>query len=441
MLNLLSDVLKMAQQSGATAADVVFADSSSVSVTRRLGKPEAVKRSEESEVGLRVFVGKKQAIVSSSDRSIDALQQMAERAVAMAKCVPDDLYAGIADPAQLAKHIPDLDLYDPTELSMDKMNEIADAAEGAALAVKGITNSEGAEFSAGSEKVYFAASNGFTGSFASSGFSIGISVIAGEDMEMEVEDEFDSAAYFSDLGSPAAIGTDAATRAVKALHPRKGPTKKVPVIFDRRVSGGMIGSLSSAIGGGAVARGTTMLKDKMGAQVLARGITVVDDPFMQRGARSHPFDAEGVAPTKRNIIDDGVLTGWLLDLASARQLGLETTGNASRGASSTPAARPANFYMQNGSLSVEELIKDIDEGFFITQMMGSGANILTGDYSRGAKGFWIEKGQIAYPVAEMTIAGNIKDMWLNMQPANDLQFKYGIDAPTLRIEGMMVAGT
>lgn len=441
MLNVLQDLLKTAQGFGATAADAVLADSTSVSVQRRLGKPESLNRSEEAEVGLRVFVGQRQAIVSSSDKSPAALKQMAERAVAMARAVPEDRFAGIAAPDQLATSFPALDLYDPSALSVEKMIELADAAEDAARAVAGVTNSEGAECGAGSDAVYYAATNGFAQGYGGSGFSLSVSVIAGRDTQMETDYEYDSVTFLADLKDPADIGRAAGERAVAALNPRKGKTRQMPVVFDRRISGGMIGSLAGAITGGAVARGTTFLKDKMGQQIFAAGINVIDDPFMARGMRSHPFDAEGIAPQKRSIIENGVLTGWLLDLSSARQLGLQTTGNATRGASSPPAARPSNFYMQPGHETPEELIAGIEEGFFVTQMMGSGANPVTGDYSRGARGFWIENGKIAYPVSEMTIAGNIKDMWMNLTPANDLIFKYGIDVPTLRIGGMMVAGS
>lgn len=439
-LQLLQEVLKKAKAAGATDADAVLSDSASVSVTRRNGEPESLVRSEEAEIGLRVLVGGKQAIVSSSDRSPEALQQMAERAVAMARMVPEDKFAGLADPADIAKSFPDLDLYDATDLSVEKMTEMADTAENAALDVEGVTNSDGAECSVSKETSYYAATNGFVGGYSASGFSLSVSVIAGEDTQMETDYDFDSAAYLKDLADPLSIGRSAGERAVKALNPRKGPTKTMPVVFDRRTAGGIIGSLAGAISGSAVARGTTFLKDSMGKQIFPANISVIDDPFLKRGARSHPFDGEGVTPQKRSIIDNGVLTGWLLDTSSAKQLGLKTTGNAARSASSPPSPRAANFYMQAGSKSVEELIKDIDEGFFVTQLMGSGANPVTGDYSRGARGFWIEKGQITYPVAEMTIAGNILQMWLDLEAANDLQFKYGVDTPTLRIAKMTVAG-
>jgi PmbA protein len=439
-LNLLQDLLTLAKAKGASAADAVLSDSQSLSVNRRFAKPEALVRSEEAEIGLRVLVGQKQAIVSSSDRSKEALEQMAERAVAMAKNVPEDKYAGIADAAEIAKSFPDLDLYDPAELAVEKMAAMADAAESAARDIKGVTNSEGAECAMSKETMYYAATNGFAGGFSSSGFSLSVSVIAGEDMGMETDYDYDSTAFLKDMKDPASIGRNAGERAVKSLNPRKGPTKNMPVVFDKRISGGLIGSLAGAISGSSVARGTTFLKDKMGEQLFAADITIVDDPFMKRGLRSHPFDAEGIAPQKRNIIDKGVLTGWLLDLSSARQLKLKSTGNASRSASSPPSPRPSNFYMMAGQKSVEELLKDIEEGFFVTQLMGSGVNMTTGDYSRGAKGFWIEKGKITYPVSEMTIASNIKDMWKNLAAANDLEFKTGVDAPTVRIAGMTVAG-
>lgn len=438
---LLDDLLKKSRALGADAADVVLSESSSLSVTRRLGKQESLTRSEETEIGLRLLVGQRQAIVSSADTSPEALFFMAERAIAMAKAVPEDPYAGIAAPEDLAEGFPDLELYDPTEVSVEKMNALADDAESAARGIKGVTNSDGAEFSQGRENVFYLATNGFKGGFSSSGFSLSVSVIAGAGTAMETDYDFDSATFFEDIRSAGAIGRNAGERAVSALNPRKGKTCQIPVIFENRVSGGIIGSLASAISGGAVARGTTLLKEMMGKKIMPDGITVLDDPFLKRGARSHPFDAEGLAPRKREIIENGILTGWLLDLASARQLGLRSTGNASRGTSAPPSPRPANFYMLPGTQTPEELISGMKEGFYVTELMGSGANIVTGDYSRGARGFWIENGKISYPVSEMTIAGNIRDMWRNLTPANDLKHRYGIDAPTLCIDGLTVAGT
>lgn len=440
-LQLLEDLLKKAKAAGASDADIVLSDTASVSVARRGGKPESLVRSEEAEIGLRVFVGRRQAIVSSSDRAADSLAQMAERAVAMAKSVPEDAFAGIADAAEVTKDYPDLDLFDATEMTVEEMTELADRTEAAATAIKGVTNSDGAECGVSKETSYYVASNGFVGGFSSSGFSLSVSVIAGADTAMETDYDYDATAFLQDLADPESIGRSAGERAVRALNPRKGPTKQLPVVFDRRIAGGLIGSLSGAISGSAVARGTTFLKDKMGQQIFPANMTVVDDPFLKRGSRSHPFDGEGVLPQKRNIIDKGVLTGWLLDTASARQLKLKTTGNAARSASTPPAPRPANFYMQPGEKTLEQLLSEVGEGFYVTQLMGSGANPVTGDYSRGARGFWVENGKLAYPVSEMTIAGNILDMWRDMEAANDLEFKFGIDAPTIRVAKMTVAGS
>jgi PmbA protein len=439
---ILAGLLNDARALGATEADAVLSRSSSVSSSRRMGRPEAVTRAESAEAGLRVLVGKRQAIVSSTDFSRDALRNMAERALAMARAVPEDPHCGIAAPEELATSFPDLDLLDPSgEPDVDVLSSLADRAEQAGLAVKGVTNSEGAECGYGMDALHYAATNGFSHGYATSGISISVSLVAGEGTGMETDYAWDAASHSADLMPPDAIGREAAERAVKSLSPRKGRTCRVPVVFEQRLAGGLIGALSSAISGSAVARGTTYLKDKMGQRLFAPGITVVDDPFLKRGPRSRPFDAEGIAPQRRNIIDDGVLTGWMLDLASARQLGLSSTGSAARTASSTPSPRCANFYMLPGNASPEDLIADIEEGFFVTRLMGSGANAVTGDYSRGAAGFWIEKGKIAYPVSEMTIAGNILDMWQHLTPASDLKHKSGVDAPTVRVEGMMVAGT
>ncbi len=443
-LTLLNDVLTLARKAGADSADTVMDVSSSVSVRRRLGKAEALTRSEESEIGLRVFVGKKQAIVSSSDTSADALKDMVERAVAMARAVPEDPWCGIADPDQIlqsvdAKKIADLELCDTSEISVEDMAARADAAEEAARAIKGVSNSDGAEFSAGHNVTAMAASNGFAGQYASSGFSLSVSVIAGSGAGMETDYAYDSTTFLADLRDAQTIGREAGERASRALNPRKGATRMMPIILDRRISGSIINAIAAACSGSLVAKGTSMFKHKMGQQVAAGAITIVDDPFIKRGARSQPFDDEGLMPQKRAIIDGGVLSGWFLDLAAARQLGMNPTGNGARGTSSPPSPRPANLYMHNGTHDLKSLIADIDQGFYVTEFLGSGGSVVTGDYSRGAKGFWIEKGEIVYPVSEMTIAGNLKAMFMNTTPANDLEIRYGMDAPTLRVDGMTVA--
>ncbi len=439
-LNLLNDLIAETKKLGADAADVLLGEAVSLRVARRLGKAEALERSEDFDMGLRVFVGKKQAIVSSTDRDPKMLKSLAERAVAMARAVPEDPFSGIADASEIAGNFPDLDLFDATEPSADALIRGADAAEAAALDVKGVTNSDGAEFSWGRDSVYYVASNGFAGSYTSSGAGLSVSVIAGEGTNMERDYDYSSAAHMSDLQRPEEIGRSAGERTVKMLNSRKMKTGRFPVVFDPRISGGLAGLLAGAASGSAIARGTSFIKDKMGQQIFSRGITIIDDPFRKRGLRSRPFDAEGVAPARREIVKDGVLQGWILDLRSARQLKLKTTGNAARGTGGPPAPKAANFYMEAGAQTPADLIHGIDEGFYVTSLLGSGTNLVTGDYSHGARGFWIEKGNITFPVSEMTIAGNLKDMWMQLTPANDLKFRYGVDAPTILIEQMTVAG-
>jgi PmbA protein len=319
--------------------------------------------------------------------------------------------------------------------------EHAAAAEDAARAVPGVTNSEGAEAGWGRSKVVLAASNGFSGSYETSGHGVSVAVVAGNGTGMERDYDFSSAVYGTDLDDAAAVGKRAGERAVKRLKPRKVASQKVPVVFDPRVARGIIGHLTGAISGPAIARGTSFLKDKLGQQIFTKGIAVREDPHRRRGLRSKPFDAEGIANRARAIVEDGVLTTWLLDLASARQLGLKTTGHAARGTGSPPGPSPTNLWLEPGKLSPQALMADIAQGFYVTELMGMGVNGITGDYSRGAAGFWIEKGALAYPVSEVTIAGNLKEMFLHLAAASDLEFKTGFDAPTVRIEGMTVAGT
>ncbi|MDR6769983.1 metallopeptidase TldD-related protein [Azospirillum sp. BE72] len=440
VLNLLDDLIAKARAAGADAADAVLFDSASVSLAQRLGKTEKLERSESGDLGLRVFVGKRQAIVSSTDRSTKALDELVERAIAMARVVPEDGFAGIADPEQLARSWPDLDICDSEEPSSETLIERARIAEEAALAVEGVTNSEGADAGWSRSTIAIAASNGFAGTYGVSRQSLSASVIVGTGTGMERDYDYDSKVYGADLRDAAEIGREAGERAVRRLNPRRVKSCKVPVVFDPRVSRGLLGHLTGAISGPSIARGTSFLKDKMGQRIFAPSITIVDDPHVKRGLRSRPFDAEGVEVKRRTLIEDGVLTTWLLDLRSARQLGLQTTGHAARGTSSPPGPAPANVYMAAGKRSRADLLAEIKDGFYLTDLMGMGVNGVTGDYSRGAGGFWIENGQIAYPVNEITIAGNLKDMFLNMEAADDLELRFGMDAPTVRIDGMTIAG-
>lgn len=439
-LDLVSSLLTLAKQAGADSADAAMFESAAVSVALRLGKPENIERSESRGFGLRVMVGKKQAIVSSTDTSTDTLSSLAERAVAMAKAAPEDPHIQLAPRELLATNIPDLDLYDSNEPSVEWLMDAARGTEEAALAVEGITNSEGADAGYSSSRFSIATSNGFAQSYQTSSSSISVSVLAGEGTFMERDDDYSAARFITDLAAPALIGRTAAERAIKRLHPRKAQTAQVPVVFDPRISRTLLGSFASAINGAAIARGTSFLKDKMGEQIFHKNITIIDDPYRVRGLASRPFDGEGVSGKRRALIDQGVLTSWLLDLRSASLLGLSTTGNAVRGLSSPPSPSSTNLHMENGTLSPLELMQDIKSGFYITDLFGMGINIITGDYSQGASGFWIENGEIAYAVSEVTIAGNLSDMFLNLTPANDLTFRYGANAPTIRLERMTVAG-
>ncbi len=439
-LTLLSDLVAKAIKAGASQADALLSEGASISHAQRLGRTEKLERSESFDLGLRVMIGKHQAMVSANERDPASFDALVSRAVAMARAVPEDPYVGLAAPEQLARGWPELDLADPVEPEPAVLIERAKIAEEAARAVSGVTNSEGAGASWGQASVAIVASNGFAASYGGTHHYVGVSVIAGEGVGMETDSDYSSAVYAADLADPAQIGTSAGERAVRRLNARKVTTAKVPVLFDRRVSGGLLRHLVGAISGPAVTRGTSFLKDKLGQQILPRGLAVIDDPHKQRGLRSKPFDAEGVANRRRAIVEDGVLATWFLDLASARQLGMVTTGHASRGMSGPPGPSPANLWLEPGAVTRDELIGDVAQGFLVTELMGMGVNGVTGDYSRGAAGFWIEDGALAYPVSEVTIAGNLKDMLLNLTPASDLVFKTGIDAPTVRIDGMTVAG-
>ena len=439
--NLLADLMKWAKAAGADAADALYVNGESISVAQRMGKREKLESSEGRDLGLRVFIGQRQAFVSSTDFAPDALRVLAGRAVDMARAVPEDPVCGIAATDLLATEWPDLDLNDKTRPSAKALLAMAAEAEDAARAVKGVTNSDGAEAGWGRTSVMLATSNGFSGSYRLSGYSLSCSVLGGEGIGMERDYEWSSAVHLEDLMAPAKVGRNAGKFVVRRLNPRKAKSARVPVIYDRRVSGGLIGHLAGAINGRAIARGTSFLKDMMGKKVFADGIRIVDNPHRKRGLGSRPFDAEGL-PTKRYaVIDDGHLTTWLLDLAAARQLNLAPTGNAARGTSGPPSPTTSNFYLEKGKLSVKELIGDIESGLYISDLIGYGVNGVTGDYSRGASGFWIENGELAWPVSGITVAGNLKDMFLNMTPADDLKFKSSTNAPTVRIEGLTVAGS
>ncbi len=439
--DILNDLIGKARRAGADAADALAVDSTDLSVSLRLGAIESLERSESGDLGLRVFIGQRQAVVSSTDRSAKALDELVERAVAMARLAPEDQFCGVASPDEIAKDYPVIESADDAVFSAEELVSQAREAEDAARAVAGVTNSNGASAGWGESRVFLAASNGFSGSRCNTGYSLSASVLAGEGTGMQRDYEYASRVFAVDLPSPTWIGRQAGERAVRRLNPRKMPTASVPVFFDPRISGGLVGAMIGAIPGAAVARGTSFLKDSLGKKIFPEAVTIIDDPHRARGLRSRAFDSEGIVPQKRKLVDEGVLTTWLLDLRSARQLKMRSTGHASRSAGGMPSPSASNVFMEAGKVSPAELMRDVAQGFYVTETMGMGINGVTGDYSQAAAGFWIEQGQIAFPVNEMTIAGNLKDVFLNLTAADDLQFLRGIDAPTLRIDGMMVAGT
>jgi PmbA protein len=436
-----ADIVARAMKAGADAADAVFAADAATEISVRLGALEDVGRSESEDLGLRVFIGQRSASVSTSDLAPEALEQLVERAIAMAREAPEDRWAGLAPEERLMKgDAPLLDLDDGGDMSPTELREAALAAEEAARAVPGVTNSEGGGASASRSLWALATSHGFSGAYANSGYGLSASVMAGEGSGMQRDYAFTSARHRSRLESPEEIGRRAGERAVARLNPGRMESAALPVVFDPRVGAGLLGHLTGAIAGQAITRRTSFLLEALGTKVFADGITVSDDPHRPHGLRSRPFDGEGLPVSPCAIIEDGVLSTWLLDSASARQLGLEPTGHAARGVGGAPGVTTSNLYMHAGHVPVATLIGDIKRGVYVTELIGQGVNGVTGDYSRGAAGFLIEDGELAGPIAEFTIAGNLKDMFRNVTPANDLEFRYGTNVPTLRIDGMTVAG-
>ncbi|KIC32763.1 TldD/PmbA family protein [Leisingera sp. ANG-S5] len=436
-------LIDAARKAGADAADAMAAEGSSLSIEVREGKLEHAERSEGTDLGLRVFIGKRQALVSSSDMRPETIAAMAERAVAMAKEAPEDPYAGLADPSQLAKDwdLAALELEDPSgEPEPSALQQDALAAEAACQAVDGITQVQSAAAGYGRHVVHLAATNGFSGGYQRTGRSLSCTGIAGTGTGMERDHDGDSRTFQSDLRSAEEIGRTAGERAVARLGARKPKTGSFPILFDERISSSLIGHLMSAANGAAIARGSSWLKDSLGQQVLPETLSVVEDPHRPRISGSRPFDGEGLATRRRTVVDNGVLTGWTLDLASARKLGLESTGNAARGIGGVPSPSTWNIALTQGDASREDLIAQMGTGLLVTSMIGSTINPNTGDYSRGASGFWVENGEIAYPVNECTIAGNLHDMLRRIIPANDARTHLSTVVPSLLVEGMTLAG-
>lgn len=438
-LSLLSDLIAAARAAGADAADALLVAGTSVSVSCRLGRTEQVERAEGRDLGLRVFLGQRAAMVSATSVEPAGFADLAARAVAMARVVPEDPFAGLAETAAPPEAVA-LELEDPAEPDVAALTARALAAEAAALAVRGVTNSEGAEAGYGRTESFLVTSAGFAGRTVRTGHSVSAAVLAGAGTAMQRDYDHHGTVWLADLDPPEAIGRSAGERAVARLNPTRPKTAVVPVVYAPRVAGSLLGHLAGAINGAAVARGTSFLKDRMGERLFAPGIRILDDPRRVRGLRSRGFDGEGTPTAARALVEDGVLTSWLLDSRSARQLGLRSTGHAARGTGGPPGPAPSNLYLAAGTVSPEALMADIGLGLYVTELIGMGVNQVTGDYSRGAAGFLIRDGRLAEPVAEITIAGNLPAMFAALRAADDLVFRRGTDAPTVRVDGMTMAG-
>lgn len=430
-------LVEAARRAGADAADAVAVRGISLGVRVRLGAVEESERSEGDDFGLRVFVGRRSALVSAN--TVADPHALAARAVAMARVAPEDPYAGLAEAGLLAGSVPDLDLLDGTTTTAAELTRRALAAEDAARAHPGVTNSGGASASWSLGGLVLVTSHGFSGAYLASRFSLSCTAIAGEGTGMERDWEAASKTHFADLDDPETVGRTAAERAVRRIAPRKVETGRYPVVYEPRTATSLVGHLAGAVNGSSIARKTSFLRNRMGERLFAEGVTVTDDPFRPRGLGSRPFDGEGVVGAPLSIVEDGVLRHWILDSATGRELGLATNGRASRGVGA-PSPGSTNLTLLPGRTSRADMIASIDRGLYVTDMIGSGVNGVTGDYSRGASGYWIENGEIGFPVAEITIAGNLVDMYRRLTPADDLQYRFGINAPTVMIEDMTIAG-
>ncbi len=439
--SILSSLLADAKAAGAEAADAVLYHAVSSGVSWRMGNLEDVERSESADLGLRVMVGKRQASVSTTDHSRASLKELAERCTAMAKAAPEDPYCGLAPEERLATapH-KDLDLGDYAEPSTEALKARAAECEEAALGVKGVVNSSGAGASYGEGQKWFATSHGFFGQSGGSNHSVSVSVLAQDENGMERDYDYDSKTHIDDLKSAVAIGRNAGERTIKRLSPKKIKSRSAPVLFDNRLSRSLLSHLAGAVNGGSIARGVSFLKTKKSEKLFADAINIIDDPHMPRGAGSRPFDGEGVVNERLNLIEKGVLTNWLMNTSHAKQLGLETNARATRGTGGAPGAGSTNLYLEAGNASPKDLMRDAKEGLLLTDMFGPQVNSNTGDYSVGCSGFWFEAGAIAYPVSEITIAGNLLEMYAGLVPANDLEFLGATNAPSILIPSMTIAG-
>ena len=435
-----AQLLDLAMKAGAEQASAAAAWNDGIEASARDGVVEEVGRSESLDLGIRVIIGEKQACVSASSDKPDVLRELAERAVAMARETPDDPYCGLPDAAALARDLPECDLFDPTETDADTLREMALTADQAARDVKGIAKTDGSGANWSRRRAALVTSNGFSAERQGSFWSASCTAIAGEGLGMERDYAWTSARFREDLRDIAEIGREAGERTVRRLNPRKAKTCSVPVIYDRRLAASLLGSFLGAINGSSVARGSSYLKDKLGEQVFAKGISITDDPHRMRGQASRPFDGEGLPTRPLELIKDGVLTTWILDVSTGKQLGMESTGSASFGIGSPPRPSSSNVTLAPGQRTRADMIAGLEEGFLITEMLGASINATTGDYSRGASGFWIENGEIAYPVTEATVAGNLIEIFANLDPAEDVPLDRSIASPSVLVTGLQTSG-
>ncbi len=439
-LDIINSLIDKAINLGASDADAIIIDSSSLSAEVRLRKPINTEYSQDTSIALRVLINQQQAIVSTSDFDQDSLNSILERSIAMAKVTPANPHLFLANKEQICNQIKELNLYDEKEPTAEYLLEQAKEVEEAALDNKEITNSDGASAGYSTAKIYFATSKGFSHAYQTSRSSIAVSVLAGKDESMQAGYGFSTARFARDLKTPREIGLEAARRTIDKLFPRKIQSAVMPVIFENRIASGLLSDFIGAINGSSISRGTSFLSDHLDKEVFNSKINIIDDPFIIKGLASRPFDAEAIMGEKLKIVENGRLNHYLLDLQTAHKLNLKTNGRAVRGLSSSPSPSCTNMYISNGSESLLSMIKGIKKGLFITETFGSGGNIVTGEYSQGVAGLYIENGEIAYPVSEITIAGNLKEMFMQMLPANDLKFERGINSPSLLIEKMTIAG-
>lgn len=440
LLDFAARAVEAAAKAGATSSDALAIAATDINASIRNGEPEAIERAESTGIGLRVFVGQSSATLSTSALTDEAIGSMASQAVAIARAAPADPHASLADGTLIAKHWQTPDIHDDTLPEMTQLQALAREAEEAGRAVKGITNSSGADASAGEHRIALVTSHGFSGEYATSRYSVSTSLIAGSGDGMQRDYDYAMTTHYRALPAASGIGLGAAQRAVEKLNPRKLPSQTAVVYFEPRTGRQLLSAFASAISGSSITRGTSFLKEAMGTAVFAKNITITDDPLRAHGLGSRPFDAEGVAGAARDFVANGELTSWVLDTRSAHQLGLTTTGHASRGLSGAPHPSTTNLYLHGGTQTPEELFATLGDGFYVTETIGHGTNLITGDYSVGASGFWIEGGVRAYPVSEVTIAGNLRDIFTSLIAANDLEFRYGTNVPTLAVPSMTIAG-